>query len=159
VDGAWWPRLITIKNPEEVTTGTTKITVTALSKTDFAAAMASALEKKSNAILLTNEPEKIEQSKLAVREGKAKLEDRWVLIRYFASSQEWDKVDEQLQAMASLVPGRPGLDLIRVVVLQQSRHNDEVKNLLMELARGLAKRPREADYAIANQLLNYSQSL
>ncbi|MEW6733429.1 MAG: hypothetical protein AB1489_19030, partial [Acidobacteriota bacterium] len=159
VGTAWWPQQITSKNAEGKIVSISRITVTALAKAAFAEMMAKMLAIKKDAILLGEEPAKIEEAKQAVKDGKARFADHWALLRYFAASQQWDKAEPHLRTIGEIATGKHGVELIRLAVWQASRRNEEIKNLLKKAVTQLVKTPCEAEYGIANQLLNFSAAL
>lgn len=160
VADAWWPRLVTTKDKDGRVTGTVRISVKLLARERFDRTVTGTLAvRKRRAIILTKEPESIAAAKQAVKDGNATLDDRWLLLRYFAASQQWDKAQPHLQAICDMAAGKWGLNLIRMALLQASRRNEEIKTLLMEVAAQLAQKARLTDLACANQLVSYSHSL
>lgn len=159
IGGAWWPQTITTQDMEGRKTNITSVVIKKLPLAEFMGLTAQRLASRKDAIILTQEIEKVEQAKQDIKDQRRQLADYWRLLNYFAASQQWDKVDLQLQGMAQLTASKRGFNLIQVAVLQARRQNEQLKELLLKLATKLAKTPVEADYSIANQLLNYTNSL
>ncbi len=158
INGAWWPQTIVTQYEGKITSKI-KVSLQTPSKERFSELLAKTLTHKKEAVLLGEETQTLEDAKQQVKDQQAKLTDYWKLLKYFAMSQQWDKVELQLTGVAEIVGSKPGFNLIKLAVLQANRHNEELKNLLLKLSSDLTKHPREADYSVANQLLNYTNSL
>ena len=156
VGGAWWPARIVSKDKAGKETSSVRIEVQELAKADLEAAVAKALERKKDAILLGKAPEKLEDAKQAVKDGKATLEDLWAVLGWAAARQNWEEAKPVMQALAERLKGKAGLTPIRLALLQGSRQNEELKTLLQEAAAALAATPREADFSACWQLIGYA---
>ncbi|MBI4585265.1 MAG: hypothetical protein HY717_14725 [Planctomycetes bacterium] len=159
--GAWWPGLLTQKDPDEGTTTITRIAVSALTPAEFDRALSAALEKKARAILFGKEPG-IAAALRAVKEGKDRFEDRWAILRRSARSQDWEQAEPHLRASSRAHEKKPGLSRLRMAVLSLSRRHEELKGLLLEAAAGLAAAGRvsdrnDADLGAARQLLQIAE--
>lgn len=154
--GAWWPARIVSKDKKGKETSTTRIEVQELAKADLEAAVAKVLERRKDAILLGKAPEKLEDAKQAVKDGKATLEDLWAVLGWSSARQNWEEARPAMQAVADRLKGKPGLTPIRLALMHQSRQNEELKGLLQEAVAGLAATPRDADYAATWQLIPYA---
>lgn len=154
--GAWWPARIVTTDKAGKETSVARVEVRAMAKADLEAAVAKGLEARKDAILLGKAPEKIEDARQALKDGKATLEEAWAVLGWHAARQNWDDAKPAMENVAGRLKGRWGLALIRLALMSQGRQNEELKALLTETAATLAAAPRDADYAACWQLLNYS---
>lgn len=157
--GAWWPTKIASKDKAGKEVSTIKIEVQELAKADFEGAVAKGLERRKDAILLGKAPEKLEDAKQAFKDGKATLEDLWAVLTWFAARQNWEEAKPSMQAVAERLKGKLGLTPIRLVLLQGSRQNEELKALLQESAKALAAAPRDADFSACWGLIGWAGTL
>ncbi len=159
VGDAWWPKLITSKDKDGRVTSTTKVAVTLLKKEDFEKTVTKLIDDyEKKAIILGSEPADLAKSKQAAKDGKASLEDCWLLLLHFAGSQQWDEAEKHFDSFAKLVSGKWGLNRIRIAYLSAKRRNEELKELLKKLAGELVETPREAEFDCATLLANHARS-
>src|SRR5690242_11814008 len=63
-------------------------------------------------------------AKRAVKEGRARFEDRVALLRHFAAAQQWTPAREQLDKAEELAPGKAGMRWLRYAFLHVSRRHE-----------------------------------
>jgi len=159
VGGVLWPAEVHSSQPGQEASVHTRIGVETLAAAAFASRFDEVAAPRAAAILLGEQETDLAAAKQAVADGAAELEDRWALLRHFASTQRWELAAPHLAAIEALEAGKPGLAALRATYLQQSRRNEELRALLMQLARGLAAEPREAEHDLATQVMNFTSSL
>ncbi|TDJ76017.1 MAG: hypothetical protein E2O39_03680, partial [Planctomycetota bacterium] len=164
VGGAWWPTRIrswtSATDSQSARRETiTRIDVEAIGAPELARLAETELARRADAILLSAEEGRVTDAKQAVRDGQAGIEERWLLLRYYAQTQRWDAAEPHLAAFAAATGERPGLERIRLTWLQQSRRNEELRIELARVASELAGTPRDAEYGLATDILQYSYGL
>ncbi|MEE8468436.1 MAG: hypothetical protein V3T22_08275, partial [Planctomycetota bacterium] len=159
VGGMWWPRQIRSWSKGRKDYSLTRIRVMDLDAATFTAQLALDLELRADSILMGADATDLAAAKQAAKAGDAGLEDRWLLLRHFAATQRWDLAAPHLAAIETLQQNKPGLVPMRATYLQQSRRNEELRQLVMEVAQDLSGEPRDAEHGMATQLLGYTGGL
>ncbi len=157
--GAWWPGEVRIADEQGRETTLTTLRVAPTSAAELESRIAPAFAERGDALLLGEDPEDLQAAKQAARDGKASLEDRWLLLRYYARTQRWNEAAPHLAAIEALAAGRPGLVPIRAAYLQNSRENEALAGFLLQAAADLAETPREAELDLSAQLLAFASAL
>jgi hypothetical protein len=160
VGGVWWPKLITCKDKDGKVTGTTRVSVTYLPRREFEKTLYEIVAaRREEAVILGKEPKSVADAKQAVKDGKAKMEEHWSLLLYFAANQQWEKARPHLEAVCKIAEGKWGLNPICMAFLVASRRNEELRDLMTKVVNQLASTSREGDYSCATQILSYSYNL
>lgn len=154
VAGAFWPRKRTFRNADGEAGDPLVIDVRAAA--DPAADIAARLTLRAQTLVMGPEPASIDAARQAVTDGKAALEDHWMVLRHWAGRQEWDKAEPAIKAVEAAAAGKTGLVPIRAAILLERRRLEELRTFVVETAGALKERP--ADYAAAHQLLGYAGS-
>lgn len=132
--GAWWPKTLTYVNGDNKATRSTALTYKALDGGALAAAIKKELSAAADSLILARPLPTVVDAKTAVRDKKASLAHRWVLMNYFATTQRWPEVRTHFDAFAKHATGKAAVAWIRLAVLKASRRNEEARQLLMQLA-------------------------
>lgn len=159
VGGVWWPGVARTWHADQAASTETRIEVEALDGAGLGERAARDLAFRERAILTGPDVDDVPVAKQAVAGGDAGFEERWALLRHHAATQRWKLAAPHFAAIEAMHAGKPGLALLRATLLQASRRNDELRALLMDLARELAERPREAEYGMATSLMDLSANL
>ncbi len=135
------------------TTSRTKISWKSLARDEFDALAAAVLSKKAEAILLGEQPAKIDDCRQADKEGRATVEDYMLLALDAASRQDWDAADKPVAALLKAVSGRWGSEIMKIELLQQRRRLEELKTLALDISSRLASSPRDGEQSCAARML------
>ncbi|MBN1418812.1 MAG: hypothetical protein JXP34_08550, partial [Planctomycetes bacterium] len=152
VAGVVWPQRIEVRDGAGRVSQVTRIAHQAVDGDLFATDLAKALASIPEAILLELPLPKLADAKQRARDGKAAIEDRWVLLNHVAGTQQWDPAKEHLAAIETIAEGKKGLDWIRLEFLRASRRNEEARALALRIAAAIAGQPAPGDYGLAVQL-------
>ncbi|MBI2931461.1 MAG: hypothetical protein HYY16_07395, partial [Planctomycetes bacterium] len=133
VAGALWPQTQVSRDGNGKIIGApVTISVSVIAQKDLAAEIDARLAIRKQALLLGKTPQTIAQAKQAVKDGKDRLEDRWVLLREYATTQQWGKAELHLAAIAKIASDKLGLVAIRLTWHRESRRGEELRGLIME---------------------------
>ncbi len=154
VAGAFWPRKRTFRNADGEAGDPLVIDVRA--SADPAADIAARLTLRARALVMGPEPVSSDAARQAVTDGKATLEDHWMVLRHWAGRQEWDKAEPAINAVEAAAAGKTALVPIRAAIFLERRRLEELRKWVVETSGALKERP--ADYAAAHQLLGYAGS-
>ncbi|MEW6742249.1 MAG: VIT domain-containing protein [Planctomycetota bacterium] len=159
VGGAWWPGFVRITDERSKAASEVRITVTALDRAAFEAAMRKKLEVCTAGLVLGDPPEDLAAAKQAIADGKAGVEDQWLMILHHASRQEWEAARPYLEAVATAARG-PAPGALLIAFASASRRLDELKVLLETLAVELVAAGSERGVLfLADSALQYGANL
>lgn len=156
--GAWWPTAMRRFQGDRLVEST-KIAVEPLASAAFEQALAEVLAVRGDALLLGPAPTSLRAARLAVKEGKATLEERWLLLGALAGAQRWDAARPHLDAVVAAARGKRGAVALEATALLSSRRLEGLRLLLRGEADALSKTPRAADAAAAAHLLGWGNAL
>ncbi len=159
VGGAWWPGEVRVADEQGRESMRTTLRVLPASPAELDRRMAAVLAERSDAVLLGEEPKDLQAAKQAARDGRASLEEHWLLMRYYAGTQRWKEAAPHLAAIEALAAKKIGLVPIRAAYLQASRENEQLSAHLSAAAADLARSPREAELDLCAQLLSWGSGL
>ncbi len=159
--GSWWPTRIEqfdeLGRLKSVTTQTVKSVPVA----DADARIEQELTVRSRCLVLQSPLPSVAEARRLHVAGT----DHLVLAMHFASSQQWDRAWEQLEAAESLANGKHGFRWIRDALLNISRRHEELLQRLHEESKGLAvtkgdARWRDGDLErLANHVISVAGSV
>ena len=156
IGGAWWSlRMQQFDEKGRLVREITR-TIESMNAASYAKALAEATAGHEDAILLPVTNPGVDEAKQAVHDKKAGFAEYFTIALHFANSQQWDRVFENWELAAALVPGKPGASWLRAEVLAQGRRGAEAKSLLAKLTPP-AKGP--AQHAVARHTLNVAQRI
>ena len=101
----------------------------------------------------------VAQARAARTAGRMRLEDHVVLADYYASSQQWDRVNEHLRDLQRLATDQTGIWHLRNVVLQMSRNHEELRKRLLDAADRLAAAAAQDELFLAKRILDTAQAV
>ncbi len=159
VAGAWWPTKSDFVEKDGRIWQTVVIAVEALDPAAFNARLDSALAPRATLIELGAPPKDLAAAKQAVADGKARLEDHWLLLLAALARGETEKAAAPLDAIRRLAAGRLGLERIELGVLARSRHHEELRLRLLADAAQLAGATRECELAVGFDFLGLAAAL
>ena len=137
--GMWWPTHITTLDGEQRVIGRHELELTECTA-DEAKGLVAAAARTDDVIMLGAEDPAIDAAKQAAFEGRAGFAEHFAIAMHFAQSQQWDRVSEAWQAAEQAVAGKPGAAWVRALFFAYGRKQQELKELLGQLAPALAAR-------------------
>jgi len=152
VAGRWWPQRAEFTDATGKTTAVQTYMIRELAPKDFQARFTQELTPRNDSVFISPALPKVPDAKQAILDKKADLESQLVMAAHFASSQQWERVREHWDEAKKLVVAKPGARWIEDAVLKLSRRNEELKQRLFTVARGLAPKPRPDELFLANYI-------
>jgi tetratricopeptide (TPR) repeat protein len=141
VAGCWWARRIEVLDQGRLSSRMTQ-TITPLTAAALDQEVRKELAGREQVQFLREPLPSVDNAKRAqLAGGDLTVEDQVVLLRHFASRQQWTRVMEHLQQCERLATGKPGIRWLRDTVLHMSRRHEELKKRLFAEASRLAKPP------------------
>lgn len=156
IGGAWWPTSIRVVDADGHETSSSAIRIASIDASELAVRIAAQLDQRADAILLDGPEPDIALSRAAAQTGDATLEQSWALFLHFANDQRFDEAAPYFQAIADRCQDKPGMLALRATLLQQTRRNEELKQLVMNAAAALSQQPRDAELDVAARLFAFA---
>lgn len=158
VGGAWWPSEIQAFDAKGKRYSQTIVRVEALAGAEFERRTTAALAPLGAAIVLGPLPTDLQQAKQAALEGKASLEQRWMLVCHFAETARWELAAPHWAAFEELVRGKIGEGFLHAQVLQLSRRREDLRLHLLDVADELAAASHTGESDMAVHLADIAAS-
>jgi len=152
VAGHRWPQRVDLTGANGKTTVVYTYAIKKLAPKDFQARFTEEMAPRKDTIFISPVLPKVLDAKQAILDKKAGLESQLVMAAHFASSQQWDRVREHWDEAKELVSAKPGARWIEDAVLKLSRRQEELKQRLFAVARGLAPKPEPDELFLANHI-------
>jgi Flp pilus assembly protein TadD len=137
IGGVWWARRGETLDEKGRRRSLTTQTVTGLSADEFTDRMAQELAGKSKVLFLRQPLPKVTEAKAAVAAGRATFDDRAVLVLHFASTQQWTRAREHLEACERLAAGKSGMRWLTNEFLHAGRRQEELRTRYLDDAAAL----------------------
>ncbi len=152
--GCWWPGRAEMRDGMGKVTARTSLTVRALDGDEMAAKLKEGLAERDTALLRRLPMRSFPAARKAEAGGKATFDDHFALLLHLAASQRWAQARKQLERCEALAAGKPGMRFLQYEFLDVSRRHEELRGLLLDEARRLAKAtPAPGDDAALAQYL------
>jgi tetratricopeptide (TPR) repeat protein len=111
------------------------------------------LAPRANALTLRWPLPKLQEAKDRAAAGKATLEDRLRLLIDLASDQKWPEATAELARCEQLIGDKYFSVWLRMWLLQASRRNEELRQLVLTQAKAIAEKDRLGELVLASHLL------
>ena len=157
VANAWWPTRIVSGAPNAVERSLTTVDVS--TKVMLPPAVVAAVTSAGDPFLFGTAPTDLAAVKQAAAEGRATLEDSWFLLRHHAARERWDSAEPHLHAVLEHARTHLAHTVVELAWLQLRRRHEELKTAILDSARSLVAEGRQAEYAVAQQLIGYAATL
>ena len=156
VAGMWWAQSVDTVDADGKRVSLTTQKISALSQADAEKRIEQELSERPQ-ILFVDEPlPSVIEARQHVAENTAKFEDRITLMLHFATTQQWERVQANFDAAATLAEGKEGLDFLRKAVLDIRRRHEELQQQLTQLAQQLASAAEGSRHADEMFLAEYT---
>ena len=159
VAGASWPTKVENLDRSGRLQATLRLAVEELDDVAFAARLESALAQRGRVIELGRPPADLAEARQAVADGRARLDDHWLLLRAALARGEAGMAEAPLAALRTLASDRPGLERIELAVLARSRRQEELRRRLLASAARLEASPHECEVTRLFDLLGLASRL
>ncbi|MBM4370377.1 MAG: hypothetical protein FJ098_01900, partial [Deltaproteobacteria bacterium] len=140
VRDAWWPGRMETFDATGRKLSESIMTYRELGGRDLAGLEAEARRELAEAVLFARPLPGADEALERIGAGKGAAEDHLAVLVREVALQRWDLVFRSLDALDGLLPGRPGLDWLRLALESQSRRHQEMKTRAMALAAELVQK-------------------
>ncbi len=159
IENTWWPQTVTFLDSDNKKTRITTISYESIKKDQLADRFQAALKPATDALMLTLPLPDVADAKERVFNKKADINDRWVLMNYFGTTQRWDEVQNHFDALTALAKNKSACAWIRLSFLYARRRNEAAREECTKMAQALKNEApgfQTGTFALARRLYNKS---
>jgi Flp pilus assembly protein TadD len=153
VAGIHWATRVETTDAQGRTTNTQRIRVKELTADAASARVAEELKARGEWVMVRSPLPTVRQSKQALKDGKADINDRLTLLVYEARTQQWEEVQEHFDEISKIVGEKYGRRWLEFAVQMMTRRNEELRKGV------LAESKRQAEQAAVGREINNAYAL